>query len=215
MWHHGDSKLITQQQSRSYREDKGLAFVCFRCSLNQKKPREEKDLTWKGVNCWEGRDRAEWGASKRSSQDFVKNVPLFCAANVSFLFYFFFVSLFDSSGRVIFTLHVCVYCILTLCVCVIRLGFCLPATMFVDNDVWLNMNAKCLVAAVQSWNRTLPRPQAEWLVADDGCQPLVVCLRLQASELDLRAACEPCTQLMKSPTLVPAEKPHRCLSSST
>lgn len=131
---------------------------------------------------------------------------------VSFLF--FFVCLFLTPVVGWYLPSMSVSTVYWLSVCVIRLGFCLPATMFVDNDVWLNMNAKCSVAAVQSWNRTLPRPQAEWLVADDGCQPLVVCLRLQASELDLRAACEPCTQLMKSPTLVPAEKPHRCLSST-
>lgn len=29
VWHHGDSKLITQQQTSSCCEDKGLAFACF------------------------------------------------------------------------------------------------------------------------------------------------------------------------------------------
>lgn len=36
VWHHNDSKLITQQQTSSCCEDKGLASVCFCWSLNQK-----------------------------------------------------------------------------------------------------------------------------------------------------------------------------------
>lgn len=36
VWHHDDSKLITQQQTSGCCEDKGLASVCFCCSLNQK-----------------------------------------------------------------------------------------------------------------------------------------------------------------------------------
>ena len=52
VWHHDDSKLITRQQASSCCEDKGLAAICFCCSLNQK-AQGRKGSHMKAPTCWE------------------------------------------------------------------------------------------------------------------------------------------------------------------
>lgn len=66
VWHHDDFKLITQQQTRSCCEDKGLASVCFCSSLNQK-TLKRKGSHMKGSTCWESTELGRCLSSKRLS----------------------------------------------------------------------------------------------------------------------------------------------------
>lgn len=72
-------KLITQQHTGSCCEDKGLASVCFRCSLNQK-TLKRKGAHMKGPSCWESTELRRYVSSKRlshfKSRDIFPKTPL-------------------------------------------------------------------------------------------------------------------------------------------
>lgn len=146
VWHHDDSKLITQQQTSSCCEDKGLASVCFCCSLNQKTLRR-KDSHMKGPTCWESTELGWGGGCGGGGLPLIKEVESLQAQRPLFRAYL--------SWQVSIRVRV-----LTVSVWHIRYGLCLVPTLLVDNELWLNMNAECLVAGAQSWNRIQSGPQA-------------------------------------------------------
>ncbi len=74
VWHHDDSKLITQQQTSSCCEDKGLASVCFCCSLNRKTLKRKG--TWKDQLVEKAQKSGRCLSSKRLSH--FKSRDLFC-----------------------------------------------------------------------------------------------------------------------------------------
>lgn len=150
VWHHDDSKLITQQHTRGCCEDRGLACVCFWTRKQKRRISHERTKLLRKL--------------KMGLLPLIKEVeslqeqrPLFkhpmrlgggcsCVAAICLCrWQFVWVT----------------FCILSVCwlsVWRIRWGLCLLPTLLRDNEVWLNMNAKCLVAGAQRWNRSQSGP---------------------------------------------------------